>query len=423
MIGILAAGAGVAQAAEKVTFTKDVLPILQENCQSCHRPYGANLAGMVAPMSFMTYKETRPWAKGIAKAVSAGKMPPWHATKDTHNVFKNERTLTQEQVDTLVAWAETGGSRGNPADAPEAIVFENYGWQLSQKLGEPDLILTMPDPYWVADEVQDIQPRIQFQITKEQVPETKWVRAIEYKPGSEVVHHIVGSITKKDDKGDLSKRSNFGQIASGTDPQNYEDGYGLPLYPESHMSWSMHYHKEVGPGTGVWDQSSAAVWYHDKEVIHPLESSTIAHGNFEVPPNHPRWRVSGARTWDEDFMILELMPHMHLRGSSAKYTAVYPDGTEEVLLDVPEYNYNWQTAYEYADYKSFPAGTRIEWDLTYDNSPEKAEEAGFDSSRAIRFGGPTTDEMDLGWLTWCYQEENKMPEGRQFSRNREDSDD
>lgn len=103
---------------------------------------------------------------------------------------------------------------------------------------------------------------------------------------------------------------------------------------------------------------------------------------------------------------------MHLRGSSAKYTAYYPDGTNEVLLDVPEYDYNWQTGYEYAKYKHFPAGTRIEWELTYDNSAERAAEAGFDNNRAIRFGGPTTDEMDLGWLTWTYVEEGKWPEPR-----------
>jgi len=425
LMGVLAASAGTAQSADKITYTKDVLPILQENCQSCHRPFGANNSGMVAPMSFMSYKETRPWAKGIAKAVASGKMPPWHATDATHDVFKNERTITAEEQATLIAWAETGAARGNPKDAPEAITFEDAGWQLAGELGEPDLILQMPDPYWVEDDVQDIQPTIKFQIAKEQLTEQKWVRAIEYKPGSEVVHHIVGSVTKPEDEGDLRKRSNFGQIASGTNPQSYDEGYGLPLHPESHVSWSMHYHKETGPGTGVWDQSSSAVWFHDKEVIHPLESSTIAHGNFEIPPNHPRWRVSGARTWDEDFMILELMPHMHLRGSSAKYTAVYPDGTTEVLLDVPVYDYNWQTAYEYAEYKLFPAGTRLEWEMTFDNSAERAEATGVNNNRAIRFGGPTTDEMDLGWLTWCYQEDNKSPEGigRRFSRNREDSDD
>jgi hypothetical protein len=396
--------------ADQPSFERDVLPILQENCQSCHRAAGANLSGMIAPMSFMNYQEVRPWSKAIAKAVANRQMPPWHASKATHGVFKNERTLTDEEIETVVNWAKTGARRGDPADAPAPKSFETLGWQLAGKLGEPDLVLQMPEPYFVADDIQDIQPSIKIELTEEQVPETKWVRAIEYRPGSEVVHHIVGFASKKGEEGELDQRSNFGQIASGTDPQSYDDGYGLPLYPGSTIGLSMHYHKEAGPGTGVWDQSEVAVWFHDKPVVHPLESSTIAHGGFEIPPNQSAWKVIGARTWDEPFRVLEFLPHMHLRGTAAKYTAFYPNGTEEVLLDVPEWNYTWQMAYEYADYKDMPAGTRIEFEIVYNNSPELAAERNFNSNRSVRFGGPTTDEMDLGWLTWCYQEEGKMPE-------------
>lgn len=405
------------------TFTKDVLPILQENCQTCHRPSGANLSGMIAPMSFMSYEEVRPWSKAIVRAVTNGQMPPWHASKEFHGVFKNERTITDDERQVLIDWAKTGAKRGDPSDAPEPRIFENEGWQLSGELGEPDLHLKMPEPYWVADDVQDIQPRIQIKLTKEQLPEMAWVRAIEYRPGSEVVHHIVGNVLKPGAENDLRARTNFGQIASGSDPQNYKEGYGLPLYPESTISLSLHYHKERGPGTGAWDQSEIAVWFHDKPVVHPLQSTTISHGDFELPPNQKRWVVSGAKTWDDDIIVLEFLPHMHLRGSSAKYTAVYPDGTEEVLLDVPEFDYNWQTYYEYDEYKVLPAGTRIEWELTYNNSAERAEKAGFDNNRTIRFGGPTTDEMDLGWLTWTYVEEGKWPETRGFGRTEEEDTD
>lgn len=407
---------------ERPTFEADVMPILQENCQTCHRPLGANMSGMIAPMSFMSYKDVRPWAKAIARAVESGAMPPWHATEEFNGVFQNERIITDIERETIVKWVETGAVRGNPADAPAPRAFTESMWQMEGRLGAPDLVLTMPEPYWVADDVQDIQPRIEIKLAKEQLPEMEWVRAIEYKPGSEVVHHVVGSVYKPGEEGDLRERSNFGQIASGTNPQNYREGYGLPLYPESTISLSMHYHKEVGPGTGVYDQSSVAVWFHDEEVVHPLESSTIAHGNFEIPPNHPNWRVAGARTWTDDFIILELLPHMHLRGKSARYTAYYPNGTSEVLLDVPAYDYNWQTGYEYADYKHMPAGTRIEWEITYDNSAEKAAAAGFDNNRAVRFGGPTTDEMDLGWLTWTYAEEGKWPDGLQQRPRNTDTD-
>jgi hypothetical protein len=426
LLGLATFGAalttGLAQAAERPTFERDVLPILQENCQSCHRPSGANMSGMIAPMSLMTYQEVRPWAKAVARAVETGVMPPWHATKDFHGIFKNERSLTDDERATIIAWVESGAARGDPSDAPAPVEFNNSGWQLGGTLGEPDLLLQMPEPFWVPDDVRDIQPNIEIKLTKEQLPEMKWVRAIEYRPGSEVVHHIVGSVYKPGHEGDLRERTNFGQIASGTNPQNYVEGYGLPLYPEATIQLSMHYHKEVGPGTGAWDQSEIAVWFHDEPVVHPLESSPIAHGNFEIPPNHSNWVVSGAKTWDDEFLILELLPHMHLRGSSARYTAYYPDGTSEILLDVPSYDYNWQTGYEYAQYKKMPAGTRIEWEITYDNSAEKAEERGFDNNLAVRFGGPTTDEMDLGWMTWCYTQENKWPEGlRQRAEQLEES--
>lgn len=420
VLGLLAA-AVVANGAEAPTFERDVLPVLQENCQSCHRPAGANLSGMIAPMSLMTYQEVRPWSKAIAKSVANRDMPPWHASEATHGLFKNERTLTKAEIATLVDWAKSGARRGDPAHAPKLKSFENAGWQLAQQLGEPDLLLKMTEPYWVADDVQDIQPRIEIPLSEEQVPELKWVRAIEYRPGSEVVHHIVGFLSKPGEEGDFAARSNFGQIASGTNPQSYDEGYGLPLYPGSTLGLSMHYHKEPGPGTGVWDQSEVAVWFHDSPVKHPLESSTIAHRDFEIPPNQKAWTVIGGRTWDEPFRVLELMPHMHLRGSAAKYTAFYPDGTSEVLLDVPKYDYSWQIAYEYAEYRDMPGGTRIEFEITYDNSPEMAAERNFDNNRAVRFGGPTTDEMDLGWLTWCYQEEGKMPERRQL-RNRRGED-
>jgi hypothetical protein len=395
------------------TFERDVLPIVQAHCQTCHRPKGANMSGMIAPMSLMNYQEVRPWAKAIARAVDNGIMPPWHASKEFNGVFKNERIITEDEKQTILNWVKTGARRGNVADE-----FPNSIWQLAGRLGEPDMLLKMPEPYWVPDDVADIQPRIEIKLTKEQLPEMKWVRAIEYKPGSEVVHHIVGSVYRPGTEGDLRARSNFGQIASGTNPQNYPEGYGLPLYPESTVSLSMHYHKEVGPGTGAFDQSEVAVWFHDKPVVHPLESSTISYGPFEIPPNNPNWRVGGSRTWDHDFIVLEWLPHMHLRGKAARYTAFYPDGTKEVVLDVPAYDYNWQTGYEYAKFKHFPAGTRIEMEMWFDNSAEKAEVGGFNNERSVRFGGPTTDEMDLAWLTWCYEEENKWPDGLQNSTPR-----
>lgn len=386
------------------TFAKDVAPIMHANCVACHRDAGRNLSGMIAPMSFETYREVRPWSKAIKRVVASREMPPWHASAETHNVFRNERTLTDDEIATIVDWVDAGCPKGNLQDVPK-LAEATTGWSI----GEPDLLLEFKEPYWVGDDVEDIQPTIMVEITEEQLPEPRWISALEFKPGSEVVHHIVTFILSPDEELDLQNRKMLGRIAPGTDPQSYDPGYGFLLKPGSKMVFAMHYHKESGPGTGAWDSSQMAIKFHDKPVTHPVDISAIQHGDFEIPPLHPNWRVGGSQTFDEDFILLDLFPHMHLRGKSAKYTAFYPDGTSEELLDVERYDYNWQTAYEYDEYRQMPAGTRIEWEITYDNSEANAEARGINPNRAVRFGGPTTEEMDLGFFSYALAEPHKTP--------------
>lgn len=400
----MAAGNG----GERVTFTKDILPILQENCQNCHRQGGQNVSGMIAPMSLTTYREVRPWSKALLKAVADGQMPPWHASADQHGIFKNERTLTKDEIATIAAWVKQGAARGNPKDAPEPVQWREGWW-----LGEPDLELSFPEPFFVEDDVQDLYHDVTIQLTKEQLPEDKWVTAWEFLPGSEVVHHIV-TYTVDPELEDapentdvegvedfLRNRVMIGALAPGTDPGYYPEGYAFPLKQGSEMIFSMHYHKEAGPGTGVWDNSVMALHFADEKPEFEMRITNIAHGAFEIPPNHPDWYVVGAETFEQETILLNLFPHMHLRGKWSRYTAFYPDGTSEVLVETPNYDFNWQEYYHYAEPKTLPAGTRIEFEMKFDNSPENGERVGFNSNRAVKFGGPTTDEMDLGWYTYA----------------------
>lgn len=386
--------AAPAFSAERPTFTKDVLPILQDNCQVCHRPSGKNMSGMIAPMSLMTYPETRPWAKAIARVVEAREMPPWFASAKQHGVFANERTLNEEQIKTLVDWVKTGAARGNPNDAPEPVDFP-VGWSM----GEPDLVVAFNEPFFVNDDVQDLYENITVAISEDELPADKWIQAVEFKPGSEVVHHIIAYSMYPDGKGG-QVRGQIGGLAPGTDPSNFNDGFGFKLPKGSSVTFAMHYHKESGPGTGAFDNSIMALKFHDKPVQHILHTSNIAHGAFEIPPFHSNWVVSGAKTFDEDILLVGLMPHGHLRVKAASYTAVYPDGTAEMLLEVPKYDFNWQSSYKFNDPLVLPAGTRIEFEIVYDNSAERAETVGFNPARAVSFGGPTTDEMDLGWFSY-----------------------
>lgn len=398
MAVMLAMGAAPAWAAdERLTFTKDILPILQENCQTCHRPAGMNLSGMIAPMSLMTYQEVRPWAKAIARVVEAKEMPPWHASEAQHGIFRNERTLTAEEIDMILRWVEQRAPRGNPKDSPEPVQWPDSGWNF----GTPDLVVEFDEPFFVPDEIEDLYHDVEVQLSEEQLPNDRWIKGIEFKPGSEVVHHLIAhAYAPGQDRSDRSQGM-LGGNAPGADQVEFEEGYGIMLRAGSSIAFDMHYHKESGPGTGMFDSSQIGIQFHpeDKPVTHPVSIYPIAHRAFEIPPYHGSWRVGAAQTLEEDMTLLGMLPHTHLRGSYAKYTAFYPDGTSEVLLEVPEYDFNWQTGYNFAEPKFLPAGTRLEMDLHFDNSVERAERIGFNPARAVSFGGPTTDEMDLAWLT------------------------
>ena len=378
------------------TFYKDVLPILQQSCQDCHRPGGANLGGMVAPMAFTTYDEVRPWARGIARQVEARRMPPWHASAAQHGVFANERILSDAEIETLVRWASTGAPAGDAADAPASREWPQQEWLI----GEPDIVVNMgqDDRYFVEDEVEDIYVNFHTPITEEMMPEPRWVQAVEFRPGSSVVHHIVAPP--------------LGGIAPGNQPTVYPEGYGTQLKAGDSIRWSMHYHKEPGEGTGVWDQSKVALRFYPPgyQPEHPVVVDPLARTDFVIPPGDPAVTFSTTTKFERDSQLLSILPHMHLRGKSAKYVAHYPDGSEEVLLEVPRYDFNWQTSYEYpaGQPKRIPAGTEVEFIATWDNSAENPHNP--DPTVEVRFGEPTTAEMMFGFLTYADAEKGYVPE-------------
>lgn len=389
---------------ERITYTKHIQSIVQENCQICHRPGGDNVAGMVAPMSLTSYREVRPWAKSIARAVESRQMPPWDATDETHGQFVNERALTSDEIALILEWVEQSAVRGNPADAPASKVFENSsGWII----GEPDLYVRMPEPYWVADDVEDIQPNVAFTLTEEMLPEPRWISAIEYRPDSEVVHHIVGYATAPPIEGHDEERFNLGSIAAGEDPTVYPPGFGNLLRAGTKVRFSMHYHKEAGPGTGMWDQSGIGFKFHPKgvDVKHKVSWSPVNNNAFEIPPGVSNWLVGSARVFEKDTVLLSIHPHMHYRGVDSKMTAYYPDGTSELLLNVDRYEYAWQINYIYKNPKVLPAGTRVDVQMHYDNSKTiKTRVPKLNIERAVVYGAASTDEMNNQFLAWTYVE-------------------
>ena len=386
-------------AAGAPTYIDDVRPILQANCAECHRAAGANVMGMVAPMSFSNFAEVRPWAKAIARNVEDRTMPPWHASADFDGVFVNQRSLAQGEIDTIVRWASQGASRGE-GEEPAADTADR-GWQI----GEPDLIVPFEEAYFVADDVEDQYATVVVNLTEEQMPEDRWIEAMEFRPGSEAVHHIV--IFTDDARESLGfpsmgERGMLGGMGPGTDATVFPDGYGRSLRKTSSIMFNMHYHKEPGPGTGVSDLSQIAFKFHDAPVEHPVNWGAVGTFNFSIPPHAEKHEVMAEQTIERDIVLMSLFPHTHLRGTASQYTAFYPDGTQEVLLDVPKYDFNWQTNYIYREPKQLPAGTKLQIRMWYDNSEARAAYTGIDPTRTVGYGQPTTDGMMFGFIDYTW---------------------
>jgi len=410
---LLLATPSVAIAADAPTFFRDVLPVLQEKCQECHRAAGANFGGMVAPMSLQTYEEVRPWAKSIVEKVTSREMPPWDASQAFHGVFKNERTLSDEQIALITSWVNGGAPKGNPKDAPEPREFAGAdGWQF----GEPDLIVPLPGPFAIGDEIDDLYTAFEVDLTDLQLPQDAWITAFQCKPGTPIIHHFNCHLLPPDADGKLPpKRSSplsselapvgagqyIGGVSSGTDSSPYPDGFGVPIKKGSRVTFDVHYHKEPGPGSGVTDDSSAMGFKLTFEKPERIIGGVPALMNFNIniAPGEAAHQIGPVKTTlATDVDVLGLMPHAHMRGDKAKFEAFYPDGTSEVLLDVPHYDFAWQTVYYYKDIKRLPAGTRVEYTAWYNNSPEMAAIRGFDSEQRVTFGQKSTDEMMMGFL-------------------------
>ena len=413
-VGALALVAVPSQANEgDVTYYRDVLPIIQDNCQSCHQPEGQNLGGVLAPMSFMSYQETRPWARAIAHKVEAREMPPWYA-EAPRGVFSNERLLTDAEIETVLSWVEAGAPAGDRADAPAPRQFvENAsgGWSL----GTPDFVFKLDEPYRVEDDVYDLNISFFKTLTEADLPEDVWVRGWEFKTDAgKVGHHMCGFVRGPSpdqppveeaaaDEGAAGSGQLLTCIAEGAEAVMLPDGYGLRLEAGSTLTYNMHYHKEPGEGTGIWTQPEIAFFVEDRPVRYQVINDSIGNTGFEIPPGHPNYRIGTSRTLDKDIQVLTYWPHAHLRGTASRYTAIYPDGSEELLLDVPHYDQGWQETYKYKEPKLLPEGTRIDVSFWYDNSPERAARYDFRSTDSPGHGPRTDDEMTLGFIGYAVE--------------------
>lgn len=389
------AAADDAATLSNVTYAKDIAPILNENCSTCHRPE------QVAPMSLLNYQQVRPWAKSIKKAVVEGTMPPWHASPD-YGEFKGARVLSSEDIGKIVAWVDQGARGGDLSQAPPEPQFDDVTW----RIGKPDALFTMTEPFHVSDDVVD---RYEHFVIPASHPEDRDIVAMEIRAGAaEVVHHVlVYAIPNSVDNPNIFEDPTTAIQAKfitgwapGTDPLFYSDDYGKRLPANHDLIFQLHYHKEAGPGTGATDQSTFAVKFADEPVERPATTAWIMDPLIQIPPHDPNYESISQFTFKNDGHILNMVPHMHLRGKDFRFVALYPDGKEEILLDVPRYDFNWQTVYENQEPKFVPKGTVIRAIAHFDNSADNPYNP--DPTQTVIFNEATTDEMMIGFMEYAY---------------------
>ena len=384
------------------TFYKDVLPILQDHCQSCHR------AGEIGPMPLVTYEQTRPWARAMAHQVEMKMMPPWFADA-RYGHFANDASLTERQIATLTAWASAGAPAGDPHDAPPPQKWAE-GWNIPT----PDLVVKMP-------EAVSIPAQGEVEYTYEIVPthfaEDRWVQMSEFRPGSAAhVHHAVVYIRPPESDwlrhapvgkpftastlSDPAERRQAHETTSdlllvyapGSSPDQWPDGMAKFVPAGSDLVFQMHY---TTNGTAEQDQTRIGLVFAKTPPKQRVITLQLNNHALIIPPGADDFRVDVQGTLPNDATLLSLFPHMHLRGKRFEYDIVHDDGSVEVLLRV-NYHFHWQLSYRLAEPRLLKAGTKLQAIAWYDNSKNNPHNP--DPEKTVTWGDQTSDEMMVGFF-------------------------
>lgn len=425
---------GLLQAAD-ITFSKEIAPIFYQRCTTCHHPND------IAPMSLITYRDARPWAKAIRDAVVTGKMPPWYA--DPHyGKFENDPGLTKAEIDKISAWVDQGAKEGNPKDLPAPPVFTD-GW----RIGKPDLIVTIPEEQTIAATGPD---DYKYFISTAEFKEDVWVKAIELKPGNrKVVHHASAYIIppkpvpttdvllakytyRKENESALHMRPEapvvddacreLGQaglpdlkphgdsvviatFVPGRAPEIFPEGYAKLIPAGSKIAFQIHYARTSG--SVEKDLTSVGLILAKAPPAKVLRRIDLDNYLFRIPAGASNHEITLCYDFPEDSRILNLTPHMHLRGKDMKWELMRPDAVKETLLFVPHYNFNWQIEYQFAQPVLAPKGSRLIITAHYDNSANNPTNP--DPTKTVRWGEPTSDEMGASWVGYELVQEPPRP--------------
>jgi hypothetical protein len=409
-----------------VTFTKDVAPILQEKCQQCHQP------NSIAPMSLITYEDARPWARSMKQRVITRQMPPWHIDMSVGvHEFKNDMSLTDAQIDTIVRWVDAGAPEGDPKDMPppKPLVTDNEWQAVRDGYGPPDLVIRSSE-YTMPAQHQDVWYRPMSDIP---LTEPRWARMVEIRPtnlkGRRIVHHSIAYLVLNDDPDAVSTgtANGFGGGVNTNDPRAagvdlvnrrpqlmewaigkgydlFREGTGKLILPGEKISWDQHIH---AVGEEITAGSEIGIWFYPKGEEPKKRSYLIAftglrkQGFLDIPPNSIA-STDGFTVLKENTLITNFQPHFHLRGKAMQVEAILPDGTNQLVSYIGKFNFNWMTNYIYKDDAApvFPKGTVIHVSAWYDNT--RANPYNPDPDQWVGYGDRTVDEMAHAWMNVVY---------------------
>jgi peroxiredoxin len=404
--------------AGEITYCNQVARIFQKRCLECHRD------GQIGPFALSDYEEVSGWSDMIAEVVDNRRMPPWHADP-AHGDFANSAQMPDDERQVVLDWVAAGAPQGDPKDLPAPVSFAE-GWRIP----EPDLVLEMTEEHALPAEGEI---PYEYYVMDPALTEDKWVTAAECVAGNPaVVHHIIAFVVEPELAkelpvghfsapakgnvktlpsgrkavglpGDVNKQvavmrswlTNYlVATAPGAPPMMLHDGMGKLLRAGSKIVFQMHY---TANGTPQKDRSKIGLKFVDAQKIkREVVTRSVLEQAFEIPPYAADHVVAGSLRFREDSLLIELFPHMHLRGKAYRYTAVYPDGKEEILLDIPRYDFGWQNIYAFREPKLMPKGTILRCTAHFDNSADNLSNP--DPSQPVRFGDQTWEEMMIGFF-------------------------
>ncbi len=392
-LGCLIGRVRPAKSDSDVTYSNQVSRIFQKHCVECHRP------GQIGPFALESYEEASGWGEMIAEVIRDQRMPPWHADPK-YGHFSNNPSLSDEEKETVYKWVAAGTPEGDPRQLPPAMEYAG-SWMMP---GGPDKV------FYMTEEPVDVPAEgtvpYRYYTIDTGFDEDKWIKVAECMPGNRgVVHHMIVFIRPAEARS--GGQESFGHLsgfAPGSRPHVFPQGMAKLIPKGYKLMFQMHYTPNGSPQK---DRSAVGIKFEDPaNVTYRVATSNAMNASFVIPPNESAHLVESNTEYKREVLLLSMFPHMHLRGKDFRYDVVFPSGEKETLLNVPRYDFNWQTSFVYEQPRQIPAGTKLHCTAHFDNSANNL--ANPDPTKPVRWGDQTWEEMMIGWFDIAVPKDTKI---------------